>query len=144
MKESTFNTTFQKNMRNVGMNFYRIESHATCPGIPDNHFLFSRRGVTKTGWLEMKQVEDWPSKIDYRRGQAAWLEEYWMKGGISATVVRVRGMNLMLLIPGSKSLLMSRMVGTIADGNWIAYNLEREVVWENVAAGLWSLRETFL
>jgi hypothetical protein len=109
MSESSFNSTFRRNLLTVGrIRIHRIESHSTAPGIPDNHFISLSTGIT--GWIEMKEAgpkEVSPSRIDYRPAQVPWLLEYDKDGGRCYTGIHIPRINLFLLIPGRYSRLAS-------------------------------------
>jgi hypothetical protein len=89
----------------------RIESHATAAGLPDNAWLC--RPLSRSGWIEVKEVEGQPKKIKYRPRQAPWLYSYSTEGGCCCTIVHIKEGNLALIIPGSLSLIAQRNVGEL-------------------------------
>jgi hypothetical protein len=106
MNESTFNRRLRLRMEELGVLIYRIESHATCPGIPDNYYLtkFGR----SSGWLEMKQARTMPHAIDYRPYQVPWLLDYSRRGGKCFTVLGIEDRKEVVVIPGDQALTASR------------------------------------
>jgi hypothetical protein len=136
MAESKFNKRFRAELSAYPFNFrfFRIESHATEPGIPDNHFL--RDGYS--GWLEMKEEADRvPYRINYRPAQPAWLYSYWKDGGSCGTVLYVRSIDAVLLVRGCDTLRAAggelRCVAQIVA-------LREEGAWERIGDWITSLR----
>lgn len=87
----------------------RIETPAR-DGIPDVNYTF--------GWIELKNVEDWPKKQDtplrvdhFTVEQRAWLFRRWMSGGLAFLLLRVRKPSDWLLFDG---LTASNIVGKVS------------------------------
>lgn len=100
MAESRFSKRMRDELRQFNFDFWRVESHATSPGIPDVHFLLLGTG----GWIETKQVQTEPKKVNYRPQQAAWLQQYARRGGITCTLIHVVKTDVVLYVPGRESL----------------------------------------
>lgn len=98
-KESRFNKKFREEMESRGMKIYRVESHATCPGIPDNHYIV-RDVPGAVGWMEIKEEDKEPSKIAYRPAQVPWMVEYANNGGKVWTVLHIRQRKVIVLLFG--------------------------------------------
>lgn len=105
MGETTFNIRFRRELERLGVLFYRIESHATCPGIPDNYYM-TKWGLS-SGWLEMKQAREKPRAIAYRPAQVPWLLDFSRKGGKCFTILGVEATREISVIPGDQSLIAS-------------------------------------
>jgi hypothetical protein len=106
-KESRFNAEFRRQMEKLGMRIYRVESHATCPGMPDNHYIV-RDLPGASGWMEIKEDDTMRNAIAYRPQQVPWLLDYSKQGGRCWTVVHVPSRRLVLVVPGKESLVASK------------------------------------
>lgn len=102
MNEYGFNLSLREALLVRGFKFWRVESHQTCPGIPDCHFI--HKPTAMTGWMEVKLEENLPTRMPYQPRQAAWLREYSLMGGNCWTVLRVDKQDLIVVVPGAESL----------------------------------------
>ena len=111
-KESDFNRRFRKEMAARGMKMYRVESHATEPGMPDNHYII--RDLYTSGWIEVKGTDrkTYPGPVDYRKGQVPWLMGYSQLGGHCWTVLYLVTRKQVIVIPGNQSLIAEKDVGS--------------------------------
>ena len=105
VNEIAFGKRLRNELAERGFKFDRIESHATAPGIPDTAWVHH---TGESGWLEIKETENQPTKIDYRPRQALWLDEHWKRGGNSATILHVKNGDHLFLIPGVHSIQAER------------------------------------
>lgn len=78
---------------------WRIET-PNKDGVPDANCTF--------GWLELKNVEDWPKRVDsilpcphFTPQQRVWLLKRWTAGGICFLLLRVRKPGDWLLFDGN-------------------------------------------
>ena len=101
VKESGFNQVLRSKLATLGFKIDRVESHATAPGIADDAWQHKKG---RSGWLEVKEVEMPPKRVLYRPNQALWLSDHWAAGGLSATIIRVKHTDSVILIPGCYSL----------------------------------------
>lgn len=101
MSETRFNHRFRSELEKLGVLTYRIESHATSPGIPDNYYL-TRFGKS-SGWLEMKCARSMPKLIDYRPFQVPWLLSHSLSGGKCFTVLGIEDTREIVVLPGDQS-----------------------------------------
>lgn len=130
MAESAFNKKFRAEMAARGMKIYRVESHSTSPGMPDNHYIIEPRG--RSGWMEIKEAkpnELLPNCILYQPKQVPWHIEYTQKGGAVFTLLHVPRMKEVILIEGRYALSASiRLQGTPAQ----VFSLDHPEVWEEL------------
>ncbi len=69
MNEAKFNKKFREGLSQYGFKIYRVESHSTSPGIPDNHLIHNSYPPSTSGWIEIKIAKTRPTKVPYRPGQ---------------------------------------------------------------------------
>lgn len=129
MSESKFNQRFRQCMKSCGIFTFRVESHSTCPGIPDNHWI-NMAGLS--GWLEMKQEKTLPKKIEYRPNQPGWLMAYSMCGGRCGTAVHIESTDTLLLICGKDSYKASMDLGRVERVRVVELRKGKEA-WREVA-----------
>ncbi len=108
MSESAFSKRLRRGLADVGVTCYRIESHATNPGLPDIHYICGQRGIS--GWIETKCEPTLPSHIQYRPQQALWLDNYTKLGGRCCTMMLVEQQDAVLVIPGKLSLAAGKQL----------------------------------
>ena len=70
----------------------RVENPC-LPGTPDVHYCWEGR----TGWLELKEIEDWPARPDtpvriphFTKEQRLWIWDYAEHKGVVRLLLRVR------------------------------------------------------
>lgn len=85
----------------------RIES-STALGIPDLHYVLTLGQRTTSGWIELKELSEWPKREKtcvhlphFTMAQAAWHAEYAGYGGLSFILMRVAETRAMYLYPGT-------------------------------------------
>jgi hypothetical protein len=135
MAESKFGKRFRSKIEDQGFSCYRVESHSTEPGMPDIHFIEQEHALT--GWLELKQEKEFPSHIDYRPRQAAWLELYWKRGGLCATLLHVSSTDTLIVVGGNYSFAAEKRLA------WLpvrTFRLREAGVWAEVRSALQGLR----
>lgn len=141
MSESAFNKDFRKKLKEqANILIFRVESHSTSPGIPDNHFICGedakvagRVWAGETGWIEMKEEVGTPFRVDYRPAQVPWLIQYAKNGGRCFTAIHITSTRHLLLIPGRYSQLASSNLRLAA--HWV-FDLDKKDVWEEIAGKL--------
>lgn len=138
--ESNFNATFRTAMANRGVEIFRVESHATCPGIPDNHYIMPIPKIIRppSGWIEMKDSHRVPAAMRYRPAQIPWLLHYTRQGGLCFTILHVEQPEEgLLLVPGGSSLKVSMSLE-----GWPVWSLtgnHRLETWDRVKTALMGL-----
>ena len=134
MSEIVFRRRFRRKMEEHSIVTFPVESHDTCPGIPDIHYqcgFFS-------GWVELKEIESIKNKIPYRPHQAEWLQDYSDRGGLAFTVVHIKSTSSILVIPGNLSKQAKRNINLIL-GLCRHYN-DDEKGWLEIAGLFCQLR----
>jgi hypothetical protein len=130
VKESSFNATFRSHLESIaGIKVYRVESHTTCPGIPDDHYIVKGKGIT--GWMEIKEEETLPNRIDFRPAQVPWHIEYTMHGGRSFVVLFVSRTRKVYLIPGRQARNVSKELRLAAA--W-EFDFDSPAIWRELGA----------
>jgi hypothetical protein len=127
-RESKFNEKFRREMYARGMKVVRIESHST-PGVPDNHFII--RGTGITGWIEIKEENKAPSRVNYRPAQVPWLLEYAQDGGNCWTILHVLGEGYVVVVPGSESRAAAIELGA---AKTLSVSLDWDTPWDDLFA----------
>jgi hypothetical protein len=140
VNETQFNKLLRTKMWAQGFKFDRIESHSTCPGIPDDAWV--HKTTEQAGWLEIKEAETLPAKIKYRPKQALWLVDHWHNGGNCATLIHVKEYHDLFLIPGIESIKAERDLRLLIEQEPGVINLclDVKIVWELLANAILTLR----
>lgn len=97
MSESKFSKKLRDGLTELGVKVSRVESHASCPGMPD---IYAIKGFSF--WIETKQ-NDRIKRIHYEPQQALWLEDEWKAGGICLTLLHQPLTETVFLVWGNKS-----------------------------------------
>jgi len=101
MAESSFNRKLRHNLELLSFKVFRVESHATSPGIPDNHWLLSGPPYGTSGWIEVKESSAVnPKTVEYRPQQVPWILDYCRAGGRCCTLVHIPKTEEVLYIEG--------------------------------------------
>src|SRR3982751_6689369 len=86
-------------LKEWGLDPWRIET-PNKDGVPDVNYTH--------GWIELKNVEDWPKKAvsplpcpHFTPQQRVWLLKRWLAGGICFLLLRVRKLSHWLLFDGN-------------------------------------------
>ena len=140
IKESRFNKRLRTELTMRGFKFDRIESHATAPGIPDNAWVHVGGN---SGWLEIKESENQPSRIIYRPRQALWLYDHWERNGNCATILHVITGDHVFIIPGRESIEAERDFASLLinlPGIFIPHLVLSIQAWDQIARILIKLR----
>jgi hypothetical protein len=135
VREANFNRKFRKEMEALGFKFDRVESHGTAPSIPDDAWVHSSG---KSGWIEIKECESFPSKMPYRPGQALWLDEHWRNGGNCCTLLHLKKEQAVILVPGNESVQAERH---FIDDYWEMIYTDNKNIWMMLKMAILSLRE---
>lgn len=97
--ESNFNKRLRKKLSdNWPVRIYRVESHATSPGMPDDHYIC---GGGRSGWIEVKQEMFWPKRMPFRPKQPQWLVNYSKAGGDCWAFLHLSSTDTLVVVPGS-------------------------------------------
>lgn len=102
MSESQFSKKLRTGLADLGVKTSRVESHASCPGIPD---IYAIKGFSF--WIETKQNDD-IRKIKYEPQQALWLEDEWKAGGICLTLLHHPDIQEVYLVWGKHSRMAEK------------------------------------
>ena len=72
--EAKFSRSLIAQMKSIGFDVTRIESHSTGNGIPD--MFVEGNGIDF--WLELKNSKTDSNKVAWRPGQQAWMRNYFL------------------------------------------------------------------
>ncbi len=78
MNELLMARIFQPKLKNMDVNFHRIETGRTCVGIPDWYLRTQCIDI----WIEAKELKSWPKKastritIPFQPGQYNWIRRH--------------------------------------------------------------------
>lgn len=101
IKESRFNVLFRRELAKFGFKIDRIESHATAPGLCDDHFVHFDTSLS--GWIEVKEEMVVPTKVKYRPKQALWIQRHVRANGNAMTIIHIKKLKAVVLVPGDCS-----------------------------------------
>lgn len=105
MKESDF---WKKIRENLKLDFIRRVENSCEPGWADVHYMNNGYG----GWIELKQEDSFPGKIEFEPAQPIWLTNYWENGGYCYIFLYVKKDNQIYVWAGKDAKLLSVLGGT--------------------------------
>lgn len=135
MSESDFSKKLRKGLTRHGVRCFRVESHSTCPGMPDIY------GVCRGGftfWIETKENAK-ADRIRYEPQQALWLENHWESHCFCCTILNHTTGHEIIIILGynsraaEKGINIKDQITIPYKGNWV------DEVWEFIHS--WNLSD---
>ena len=138
VRESVFNKRLRTELSQFQFKFDRVESPGTAPGIPDDSWVHESGAA---GWIEIKEAQKLPSKIDYRPDQAAWLENHWAHGGNCCTMVHVKDGDYIIVVPGHCSGRAEVDLLALPMWNRVHVWLRESAAWSKLASIILNLRK---
>jgi penicillin-binding protein-related factor A (putative recombinase) len=129
MAESAFNKKFRTQMEVRGMKIYRVETHSSCPGMSDNHYVLGSLG--RSGWIEMKETapSEIPTKINFQPKQVPWLLDYTNHGGVAFVIIHVPRLKTVFALHGRDAQKAAQDFDSCPAQS---FSLESDTVWTNL------------
>lgn len=127
--EQDFSKVLRMKWRTMGVVIDRIETNATCIGIPDIFAVDMK--VMRSAFIETKYSKNIPTKVTYERGQADWLQSRSKYGVRCCTLLYCEEGRQVYYIPGSDSKVAEK---SIADVSFFVVSLLEKDAWRELLA----------